>query len=63
MLCHVNLIPLNTVQETGLSTTGRKDAEVFRDYLSAHGIPSTIRRELGDDIDGACGQLRLKNKC
>ena len=63
MLCHVNLIPLNTVQETGLSTTGRKDAEVFRDYLSAHGIPSTIRRELGDDIDGACGHLRLKNKC
>ena len=61
MLCHVNLIPLNTVKESGLHTTERKDAEHFRDLLETKGIPATIRRELGDDIDGACGQLRLAN--
>lgn len=61
MLCHVNLIPLNTVKESGLDTTERKDAEQFRDLLEAKGIPATIHRELGDDIDGACGQLRLTN--
>ncbi len=61
MLCHVNLIPLNTVKESCLDTTERKDAEQFRDLLEAKGIPATIRRELGDDIDGACGQLRLTN--
>ena len=61
MLCHVNLIPLNAVQESGLHTTERKDAEQFRDLLEAKGIPATIRRELGDDIDGASGQLRLAN--
>lgn len=60
LLCHVNLIPLNKVEETGLDTTGRRDAESFRNYLEKRGIPATIRRELGDDIDGACGQLRLK---
>lgn len=60
MLCHVNLIPLNAVEETGLKTTDRKGADLFRKQLEDMGIPSTIRRELGDDIDGACGQLRLK---
>lgn len=58
MLCHVNLIPLNKVAETGLDTTGRKAAENFRSYLEQQGIPATIRRELGADISGACGQLR-----
>lgn len=62
MLCHVNLIPLNKVEETGLDTTKRKDAEAFLEALQARGIPATIRRELGDDIDGACGQLRLGGK-
>ena len=61
-LCHVNLIPLNQVEETGLTPTTRKDAEAFRDYLETHGIPTTIRRELGDDISGACGQLRLEEE-
>ncbi|MCI8610040.1 MAG: 23S rRNA (adenine(2503)-C(2))-methyltransferase RlmN [Firmicutes bacterium] len=59
MLCHVNLIPLNQVEETGLFTTEKKAAEAFRQILEKRGIPATIRRELGDDIDGACGQLRL----
>lgn len=62
MLCHVNLIPLNVVKETGFETTGRKDAERFRQVLESRGIPATIRRELGDDIDGACGQLRLNSQ-
>lgn len=59
--CHVNLIPLNRVDETGLSGTERTDAERFRDLLEKRGIQVTIRRELGGDIDAACGQLRLKN--
>lgn len=62
MLCHVNLIPLNEVKETGLNTTSRKDAETFLKALESRGIPATIRREMGDDIDGACGQLRLGGK-
>lgn len=60
MLCHVNLIPLNEVSETGLLTSGRKRAEEVREKLEAAGIPATVRRQLGADIDGACGQLRLK---
>ena len=62
MLCHVNLIPLNTVKESGFDTTAKKDALAFQALLEAKGIPATIRRELGDDIDGACGQLRLTNR-
>lgn len=60
MLCHVNLIPLNEVSETGLKTSGRKRAEEVRDRLESSGIPATVRRQLGADVDGACGQLRLK---
>ncbi len=59
--CHVNLIPLNHVSETGLHGTERSDAERFRSILEKRGIQVTIRRELGSDIDAACGQLRLKN--
>lgn len=59
--CHVNLIPLNRVTETGLSGTERPDAERFRNILEKRGIKVTVRRELGGDIDAACGQLRLKN--
>ena len=59
--CHVNLIPLNRVAETGLYGTERTDAERFRDILEKRGVQVTIRRELGSDIDAACGQLRLKN--
>ncbi|MBR5488776.1 MAG: 23S rRNA (adenine(2503)-C(2))-methyltransferase RlmN [Firmicutes bacterium] len=62
MLCHVNLIPLNTVKESGFDTTAKKDAQAFQALLESKGIPATIRRELGDDIDGACGQLRLTNR-
>lgn len=57
--CHVNLIPLNRVAETGLYGTERADAERFRALLEKRGIQVTVRRELGSDIDAACGQLRL----
>ena len=59
MLCHVNLIPLNEVRETGLTTVDRKKAVQFMRVLEEKNIPVSIRRELGGDIDGACGQLRL----
>lgn len=59
MLCHVNLIPLNKVAETGFDTVSRARAEEFRGILEKRGIPATVRRELGSDIDAACGQLRL----
>lgn len=66
MLCHVNLIPLNAVEETGLSGSNRRRAAEIAEYLEKRGIPATVRRELGSDIDAACGQLRLgemeKNK-
>lgn len=58
MLCHINLIPLNTVKERDFETTGKAAAVAFRDRLEGAGVPATIRRELGDDIDAACGQLR-----
>ena len=62
MLCHVNLIPLNKVKETGYDTTERGAVLRFQQALTDCGIPATIRRELGDDIDAACGQLRLSEK-
>lgn len=60
MLCHVNLIPLNQVEETGFEGSSRKRAQEMAKGLEACGIPATVRRELGRNIDGACGQLRLK---
>ena len=62
MLCHVNLIPLNPVKETGFTgSAGRRAAEIAA-QLEAAGISATVRRELGAEIDGACGQLRLKKR-
>lgn len=62
MLCHVNLIPLNKVTETGFDGSSRKRAGEIAGLLENAGIPATVRRELGSAIDGACGQLRVKNK-
>ncbi len=59
-LCHVNLIPLNKVSESAFSGSGRRHATAFCEILEKHGIPATVRRELGADIDAACGQLRMK---
>lgn len=63
MLCHVNLIPLNEVEETGFKSSGRTRAREIAAQLEAAGIPATVRRQLGSQIDGACGQLRLKSSC
>lgn len=61
MLCHVNLIPINEIQNGKYKQSSNENIIKFRDYLNAHGIVATIRRELGADIDAACGQLRRKN--
>jgi len=61
MNCHVNLIPLNKVSESGLEGAHSKSVQRFKQILEQEGIQVTIRRELGSDIDAACGQLRLKN--
>ena len=60
LVCHVNLIPLNKVDERGLVGTNRKKAYAFMDRLEKNGISATVRRTMGADIEGACGQLRAK---
>ena len=60
MQCHVNLIPLNTVKERNLQAPSRQEVQAFLKRLEARGISATVRREMGADIDGACGQLRRK---
>ena len=62
MLCHVNLIPLNKVEETGYSGSSRKRAREIAETLEKSGIPATVRRQLGSEIDGACGQLRRRQQ-
>ena len=61
MLCHVNLIPINKIENGKFTKSTNENIIKFRDYLNEHGIVATIRRELGSDIDAACGQLRRKN--
>lgn len=61
MLCHVNLIPINKIENGSYTKSSNENIMKFRDYLNEHGIVATIRRELGSDIDAACGQLRRKN--
>ncbi len=62
MLCHVNLIPVNPVEECGMTRPTAERVRRFMDILEARGIPVTLRREMASDIDGACGQLRAKNR-
>lgn len=61
MICHVNLIPINKIENGTFTKSSNENIMKFRDYLNEHGIVATIRRELGSDIDAACGQLRRKN--
>ena len=61
MLCHVNLIPINKIENGKYTKSSNENIIRFRDYLNENGIVATIRRELGSDIDAACGQLRRKN--
>lgn len=57
---HVNLIPLNNIEESPLKPSSRKTVMDFQKVLECHGIPATVRRTLGSDIDASCGQLRRK---
>lgn len=58
MSAHVNLIPVNPVKERGFKRGSRQRIEAFQKTLEARGVNATIRRELGADINAACGQLR-----
>jgi len=60
MQCHVNLIPLNTVRERNLKGVTEAQVRAFLEVLERRHISATRRREMGDDIEGACGQLRKK---
>lgn len=60
LAAHVNLIPLNNVEESPLKPSSRKTVMEFQKKLEEHGIPCTVRRTLGSDIDASCGQLRRK---
>ena len=57
---HVNLIPVNPVTGRGYAPTADDGVRAFKNKLEKQGINVTIRRELGQDIDGACGQLRKR---
>ncbi len=58
--CHLNLIPVNPIKERDFVRPDRKNALNFKNKLEKSGINVTIRREMGADIDGACGQLRRR---
>ena len=60
MNCHVNLIPVNPVEERGYAQPDQSAVLRFQNKLEKKGINSTIRRGMGRDIDGACGQLRRR---
>lgn len=62
MKCHVNLIPLNSVKGRLGQRSAPKNVQDFKFVLEKNRINVTIRREMGSDIDAACGQLRNKNK-
>ena len=61
MNCHINLIPVNPIKERDYVQSNKGVIEAFKNRLEKNGINVTIRREMGRDIDGACGQLRKKH--
>ncbi len=61
MNCHVNLIPVNPIKERDYVESGNAEVVAFKNKLEKNGINVTIRREMGRDIDGACGQLRRRH--
>jgi 23S rRNA (adenine2503-C2)-methyltransferase len=58
MNCHINLIPVNPIKERDFKQSANAAVHDFKNKLEKNGINVTIRREMGRDIDGACGQLR-----
>ncbi len=61
-LFHINLIPVNNVRERDYKKTSREATLAFCERLNKRGLNATVRRELGSDIDAACGQLRRKKQ-
>jgi len=62
MLCHINLIPVNEVAETGCRESYPQSVKAFAQILEKNGFAVTVRRKLGADIDAACGQLRKNTR-
>lgn len=60
MLAHVNLIPINELKDNSYRKSKKENINKFMDILNSSGITTTVRRELGNDIDAACGQLRKR---
>lgn len=58
MLCHVNLIPINEISENELKRSNESQIKIFKETLIKNGIETTVRKEMGLDINAACGQLR-----
>ncbi|MDU5105880.1 MULTISPECIES: 23S rRNA (adenine(2503)-C(2))-methyltransferase RlmN [unclassified Clostridium] len=56
--CHINLIPVNEIKENTLKRPSKKTIEEFEKIVSNHGLDVTVRKEMGNDINAACGQLR-----
>lgn len=59
--CHINLIPVNPIKERDYVSSNTQVVQAFKNKLEKNGINATVRRSLGEDIDGACGQLRRKH--
>ena len=60
LCCHVNLIPVNPIKERDYVQSGKARIAAFREKLEKNKVTVTVRREMGRDIDGACGQLRRR---
>lgn len=60
--CHINLIPVNPVKERDYTESKKENVARFQKILEQNHINATVRRELGRDIDGACGQLRRRHQ-
>lgn len=60
MNCHINLIPVNPIKERSYVQSNAQVIAAFKNRIEKAGLNATIRREMGRDIDGACGQLRKK---
>lgn len=61
MNCHINLIPVNPIKERDYKQSNKEQIQAFKARIEKSGISATVRREMGRDIDGACGQLRRRH--
>ncbi len=62
ILCHINLIPVNSIEQGGYEKSDRESIENFKKTIESHKITATVRRKLGADINAACGQLRRESR-